>query len=116
MSPAVNRVPQILLIYWVIKIASTTLGETGADMFSMTFDLGYAATLLLFLGLFGVFLGFKLAVSALRSGALLAGLYGIGDRGDGDLGFHRSFAGVGLCGGLGGSHPAAAGGAGDLAG
>lgn len=38
----VNRVPHIILLYWVIKIASTTLGETGADMFSMTAVVGTA--------------------------------------------------------------------------
>lgn len=57
-----NRVPQIIFIYWVIKIASTTLGETGADMFSMTFEIGYAATILIFLGLFVVLLGLKLGI------------------------------------------------------
>jgi uncharacterized membrane-anchored protein len=57
-----NRVPQILFIYWVIKIASTTLGETGADMFSQTWDLGYAATLSIFLGIFVLFLAAKLAI------------------------------------------------------
>lgn len=57
-----NRVPQIIMLYWIIKIASTTLGETGADMFSMTYDLGYAATILLFLGLFIGLLSIKLAL------------------------------------------------------
>lgn len=47
-----NRVPPIIFIYWVIKIASTTLGETGADMFSMTFNLGYASTIFIFLAIF----------------------------------------------------------------
>lgn len=59
---SVNRVPHIILLYWVIKIASTTLGETGADMFSMTYDLGYGSTILLFMGLFALFLGIKLAI------------------------------------------------------
>jgi len=58
----VNRVPHIILLYWVIKIASTTLGETGADMFSMTYSFGYGQTILIFLGLFAVLLGIKLAV------------------------------------------------------
>lgn len=58
----VNRVPHIILLYWVIKIASTTLGETGADMFSMTFDLGYGSTILLFMGIFTLFLGIKLTI------------------------------------------------------
>ena len=55
-----NRVPHIILLYWVIKIASTTLGETGADMFSMTFNLGYASTIVIFMSLFLVFLAMKL--------------------------------------------------------
>lgn len=59
---SVNRVPHILFLYWVIKIASTTLGETGADMFSMTFNLGYGATIALFMSLFLVFLGIKLVL------------------------------------------------------
>ena len=57
---AKNRVPHIIFLYWVIKIASTTLGETGADMLSMTFKLGYAQTILIFMSLFLVLLGIKL--------------------------------------------------------
>lgn len=55
-----NRVPHIILLYWIIKIASTTLGETGADMFSMTFDFGYVWTIEMFLGLFLMLLVIKL--------------------------------------------------------
>ena len=55
-----NRVPHIITLYWVIKIASTTLGETGADMFSMTFNLGYGVTILIFMAVFLLFLGMKL--------------------------------------------------------
>jgi uncharacterized membrane-anchored protein len=58
----VNRVPHIIVLYWVIKIASTTLGETGADMFSMTYKLGYGTTILIFMGLFAALLGIKLAI------------------------------------------------------
>ena len=57
-----NRVPHIIMLYWVIKIASTTLGETGADMFSMTYQFGYGETILIFLGLFVGLLGIKLAM------------------------------------------------------
>jgi uncharacterized membrane-anchored protein len=55
-----NRVPEIIALYWVIKIASTTLGETGADMFSMTFKLGYGTTIVVFLALFAALLALKL--------------------------------------------------------
>ena len=55
-----NRVPHIIFLYWVIKIASTTLGETGADMLSMTFNLGYAQTILIYMSFFIVFLWIKI--------------------------------------------------------
>jgi len=55
-----NRVPHIIFLYWVIKIASTTLGETGADMFSMTLNLGYGTTITIFMALFLLFLAIKM--------------------------------------------------------
>lgn len=55
-----NRVPHIIFLYWVIKIASTTLGETGADMFSMTFNLGYRDTIAVFMSIFLLLLVIKL--------------------------------------------------------
>lgn len=57
-----NRVPDIIFLYWVIKIAATTLGETGADMVSMTWNLGYARTIVIFLGIFAALLALKLAL------------------------------------------------------
>jgi len=66
---ALNRVPHIVLLYWVIKIASTTLGETGADMFSMTYELGYGTTIAVFLALFAVLLGVKLALKGYHPSA-----------------------------------------------
>ncbi len=56
-----NRVPHIIFLYWVIKIVSTTLGETGADMFSMTFNLGYVKTIIIFVSLFLILLMAKLS-------------------------------------------------------
>lgn len=34
---AVSKVPQVTLIFWVIKILATTLGETGGDAMTMSF-------------------------------------------------------------------------------
>ncbi len=39
---SLNKVPEVTLAFWVIKIAATTMGETGADAVSMTMHLGYA--------------------------------------------------------------------------
>ena len=37
-----SKVPEVTLGFWMIKIAATTMGETGADAVSMTMHLGYA--------------------------------------------------------------------------
>lgn len=58
----INRVPHIIGLYWLIKIASTTLGETGADMFSFTFKFGYLQTIVIFLSIFAIALGIKLSM------------------------------------------------------
>ncbi|MEE7462929.1 hypothetical protein MFUR16E_17585 [Methylobacterium fujisawaense] len=39
-----NKVPQATLIFWVIKIMSTTVGETGADYLAVHVGLGTAVT------------------------------------------------------------------------
>ena len=38
-----SKVPEITIVFWTIKIAATTLGETGGDTVSMTMNLGYLA-------------------------------------------------------------------------
>ena len=38
-----SKVPEVSLLFWVIKIAATTLGETGGDAVSMSMNLGYLA-------------------------------------------------------------------------
>jgi uncharacterized membrane-anchored protein len=37
----VSKVPEVTLVFWVIKILATTLGETGGDAVSMSMNLGY---------------------------------------------------------------------------
>ncbi|WP_425602966.1 hypothetical protein [Horticoccus luteus] len=49
-----SKVPQITLGFWLIKILATTVGETGGDAFSMTLQLGYAVSSLIFLAFFAV--------------------------------------------------------------
>ncbi len=58
MSSVVERglakVPAVTLGFWVIKIAATTLGETGGDAVSMSMQLGYAIASFIFIGVFVV--------------------------------------------------------------
>jgi uncharacterized membrane-anchored protein len=44
-----NKVPEVTLAFWIIKIAATTLGETGGDTVTMTLNWGYLAGTALFL-------------------------------------------------------------------
>ncbi len=46
-----TKVPEVTLIFWIIKIAATTLGETGGDTVSMTLNWGYLIGTALFLTL-----------------------------------------------------------------
>jgi len=36
-----TKVPAVTLLFWIIKISATTLGETGGDAVSMSMNLGY---------------------------------------------------------------------------
>lgn len=47
-----SKIPEVTLAFWVIKIAATTLGETGGDAVSMTLNWGYALSSALFIGIF----------------------------------------------------------------
>ena len=49
-----SKVPEVTLIFWLIKILATTLGETGGDSLSMSMNLGYALSSLIFIGVFVV--------------------------------------------------------------
>src|SRR5712672_3218834 len=46
-----SKVPEVTLVFWIIKIAATTLGETGGDTVTMTLNWGYLAGTALFLSL-----------------------------------------------------------------
>jgi uncharacterized membrane-anchored protein len=49
------KVPEITLGFWLIKIAATTLGETGGDAVSMSMNLGYLVSTCIFAAIFLVF-------------------------------------------------------------
>lgn len=47
-----SKVPELTLSFWIIKIAATTLGETGGDAVSMSMDLGYLVGTAIFAAIF----------------------------------------------------------------
>lgn len=56
-----SKVPRVTLMFWVIKIFATTLGETGGDAVTMTLQFGYAVGSLIFLAFFAVTLAGQVA-------------------------------------------------------
>lgn len=48
----VSKVPEVTLAFWIVKIAATTLGETGGDAVSMSMQLGYLVATAIFATLF----------------------------------------------------------------
>ena len=56
---ALSKAPQATLMFWVVKICATTVGETGGDAVSMTLKLGYLTATYIFLAFFVVTLAFQ---------------------------------------------------------
>ena len=49
-----SKVPEVTLAFWIVKVAATTLGETGGDTVTMTMNLGYLTGTAIFLSAFVV--------------------------------------------------------------
>ncbi|HUC65594.1 MAG TPA: hypothetical protein VMA53_09215 [Stellaceae bacterium] len=61
-----SKVPEVTLVFWIIKIAATTLGETGGDTVTMTMNLGYLTGTAIFLSAFLVLVAFQVAAKQFR--------------------------------------------------
>lgn len=57
-----NKVARINLIFWIMKIVATTLGETLGDFISMTLDLGYTVGIVITFAFFFAVLLTQLSV------------------------------------------------------
>jgi len=60
---SVSKVPEVTLAFWMIKIAATTLGETGGDTVTMTLDWGYLAGTAIFLVLLVALIAAQIAAA-----------------------------------------------------
>ena len=56
-----SKVPEVTLLFWVIKILATTLGETGGDAVSMSMNLGYLMSTGIFFVIFVAAVGVQIA-------------------------------------------------------
>jgi uncharacterized membrane-anchored protein len=55
-----NKIPQVTIFFWIMKICATTLGETAGDLLSMTMAVGYGISSIILIGLFLITLVFQL--------------------------------------------------------
>ena len=56
-----KKLPEITLLFWIMKICATTLGETGGDLLAQTLNVGYALSSIILLSIFLVTLVGQLA-------------------------------------------------------
>ena len=47
-----SKIPEVTLVFWIIKIAATTLGETAGDAVTMSMNLGYLVGTAIFASIF----------------------------------------------------------------
>ena len=62
-----SKVPEVTLAFWVMKIAATTLGETGGDAVSMSMNLGYLVGTAIFAAIFIVVVAVQIAATRFRA-------------------------------------------------
>jgi uncharacterized membrane-anchored protein len=57
-----TKVPEVTIVFWIIKIAATTLGETGGDTVTMTLNWGYLVGTAIFFTLLVVLVIWQISV------------------------------------------------------
>jgi uncharacterized membrane-anchored protein len=62
-----NKIPEVTLAFWIVKIAATTLGETGGGTVTMTLDWGYLAGTALFLAALVLLVSLQIAAKKFHS-------------------------------------------------
>lgn len=67
LTKSLSKVPEVTLLFWIIKIAATTLGETVGDALSMSLNLGYVISTVIFAVIFAVFVGLQIKAKKYNS-------------------------------------------------
>lgn len=93
-----SKVPEVILIFWVIKILATTLGETGGDLVSMSMNLGYLVSTIIFTAIFIVAVIAQVFAKKIPSYPLLGNNYCNNNSGNDISGFRGLFSWYWLCG------------------
>lgn len=60
-NATLSKVPAVTLAFWIMKIAATTLGETGGDSVTMTLNWGYLVGTVIFVSLLLILVACQIA-------------------------------------------------------
>jgi uncharacterized membrane-anchored protein len=71
-----RKLPQVTVLFWVMKIVAVTLGETAGDLFGITLKAGYVATEVVFLGYLLVVLALQVRARRFHPALFWAGVLG----------------------------------------
>ena len=66
-STLLNKVPQVTIWFWIVKVLATTVGETGADLLTTNLQLGLTVTSWIMTVVFLVALVFQVRASDYRA-------------------------------------------------
>lgn len=55
-----SKIPELTILFWIMKITATTLGETGGDLLAQTLNVGYATSTLIFFAFFLIMVTWQL--------------------------------------------------------
>jgi uncharacterized membrane-anchored protein len=98
-GPAMSKVPEVTLGFWLIKILATTLGETGGDTVTMTMNLGYLTGTAIFLSLLIVLVAFQIRARSFHPALYWATIVGSTTAGTTLADFADRSLGIGYAGG-----------------
>jgi len=95
-----SKVPAVTLLFWILKIAATTLGETGGDAVTMSMDLGYLVGSLIFTALFVVMVIAQISARAFHPWLSWAKIVATTTQGTTHADFADRSLGIGYAGGV----------------
>lgn len=64
--PVLSKVPEVTLLFWILKVLATTLGETGGDAVTMSMNLGYLVGTTIFASIFVIVVSAQVAAKRLH--------------------------------------------------
>jgi uncharacterized membrane-anchored protein len=96
---AISKVPEVTLLFWILKILATTLGETGGDAVSMSMNLGYLVASGIFAVIFVAAVAVQIRVKHFRPSVYWAAIIATTTVGTTLADFATRSLGIGYAGG-----------------